>query len=648
MSDLGRFRVLLIGIDAYPGKSWKPLSGCVNDIDGIQRLLINQAGIPPEHIQRLASPLPDTDHETAVPEAPATLSNIRSALGDLGSESVSSGDRVFIYYAGHGASAEIKVGDHVFFRESLVAADAELLLDLEFNQLIARIAARTHSVTVVLDSCQSAGATRSASNYGGTPRFIDLQAMGRGAISIPAQQPGSLAMRTRGVTSGLAELVDQCQVVAGCLNHELANEETEPGSDGVKHGRLTRSLMNALDGMSETEIRTVPWGRVWHKMREEVVTAQPDQHLWMSGNLARAVLAGPPTDGDVGLGISRSGDVEYKIDAGTLSGITVGARLAVYAETPFRFPPLNSSEDHNARISDVMLVATSASRGSATAQPEGEPFDLPPGARARLVRAGADPVLCCAIVPEEDELIAALAASPLLKITSQREAEVCLERRKDGRWALTDDLHGSGDGEPVLFSLTEGQFQIAPAVLEHYLAYSLPFRMAKQCTDLPGAMQVRLLQCPSNFSSIPTEVDVGKLPEVTSLSDTTYQLKPGTKFCIRVHNASDEILRVAVVNSAGSGRVEMVGIQSIDPRATDVFWQGNTIGEPFVAVAEGAGRDRLVTIGTTLLEKDLNYLATNISFAESTRFKRGILSGNAPSGPPVEQWTATETIVRIG
>ena len=248
----------------------------------------------------------------------------------------------------------------MFYRESLVAVDTELLLDLEINRLISRIAARTHAVTVILDCCQSAGATRSVSNYGGQPRFIELEATGQKAIAVPPEDRDSFATIGRGVTTGLSEHVDQCQIIAGCLNHELANEETEVGEDGVKHGRLTRSLMNALDGMSESEIRSVPWGRIWHKMREEVETAQPDQHLWMSGNLARAVLAGPPTDGDVGLGITRVGDKEYAIDAGTLSGITVGAQLAVYADTPFKFPSLNSVEDHQARVSDILLRVTAS------------------------------------------------------------------------------------------------------------------------------------------------------------------------------------------------------------------------------------------------------------------------------------------------
>ena len=91
----------------------------------------------------------------------------------------------------------------------------------------------------------------------------------------------------------------------------------------------------------------------------------------------------------------------------------------------------------------------------------------------------------------------------------------------------------------------------------------------------------------------------------------------------------------------------MVGTQAIDARGDRRFLAGKHNWSPFVASAEGGGIDRLVAIGTTLLEKDLSYLATNICFEDVVRTTRGMLSGNAPSGPPVEQWTATETIVRI-
>ena len=63
MAAAPKFHVLLVGIDSYKSR---PLHGCVNDIDAVQRLLIESAGIEGELITRLASPHLGDKHETKV------------------------------------------------------------------------------------------------------------------------------------------------------------------------------------------------------------------------------------------------------------------------------------------------------------------------------------------------------------------------------------------------------------------------------------------------------------------------------------------------------------------------------------------------------------------------------------------------------
>src|SRR5262245_40352775 len=157
------YRALLIGIDAY---SRCPLSGCVNDIDAIQSILLKGLEVPPSQIERLASPHRGAKHDKTLPQKPATLENIRAAFARL-AEASAEGTRVFIYYSGHGMRTKLAfANERAADRESLVpvdfdaTSDPRLPYDYELNKLLGDITARTRSVTCILDCCHSAGAAR--------------------------------------------------------------------------------------------------------------------------------------------------------------------------------------------------------------------------------------------------------------------------------------------------------------------------------------------------------------------------------------------------------------------------------------------------------------------------------------------------------
>ena len=114
---------LLIGIDRYTG-FMPPLNGCVNDIDAMQRILIDRLRVAPDRIRRLASPRDGAAHEIDVPSRPATRDNILAALRNLGGEQVAREDRVFIYYSGHGTGLTVESQGVKAAREALVAVNA--------------------------------------------------------------------------------------------------------------------------------------------------------------------------------------------------------------------------------------------------------------------------------------------------------------------------------------------------------------------------------------------------------------------------------------------------------------------------------------------------------------------------------------------
>ena len=623
-TEHGAYHVLLIGIDAYKSK---PLKGCVNDIDSIQRLLIDRAKIPTSQITRLVSPHPTYVPDTTVRADEATRANIVAALARLGSADVAPTDRVLIYYAGHGTRLEVDDGGTsafrgtiTRFREALVPVDGSLegptvLFDFELNALLADISRRTNgAVTVILDCCHSSGATRSLEPSGTNTRFIDLaeEEGHHGPVRLSddllqilsATVPSSSA--TESDATDEAASVQDCQVVAACLNHELAKETPRNVAEGeTRSGLLTRSLVDALTEIPDEELTTATWGRFWNQVRARIETdpETPVQHSWMSGGLARAWLAGPPNDGDVGLRIERPDGKanEYLINAGTIAGITKGARIAVYGVEPFTFPPLGSNDDEAARIGSLLEV-TEASLSGAKAAAVGVPFDLPVGARGRVVAAGESERLPCAVVPEDPAIVAALRASDLLEVTSEARAVVRLEKEDDGTWVLRDDVHGARPGDPVLARLGPDEVvDDARRVVEHYLRYAGPIRMADRCGDLPNALEMSLLDCRADMMT-GGKVDEGKisnLPELARETDGSYALRPNADYCIRIRNASREKLLVHLFNSDVSGEVALMGYQEVDGRTVDHFWAGGETGLPFFAVLpDGSEKciDRFVAI----------------------------------------------------
>jgi hypothetical protein len=639
------YRVLLIGIDAYPVR---PLAGCVNDIDAIQEVLLTNAGIPPDRIRRLASPRAGARHSAAIPERPASLANIRAELDALASDGVSENDRVLVYYSGHGARAAVAGPEGAYYREALVPVDvgdgdAQLLFDAELNQKLAAITARTRMVSVFLDCCHSLGATRDASGPGRATRVLDL------AKDLGRTRPVTMPRSATGDGGAGIGAVDHCQVVAACFDHELAQEDDDAA--GRRQGLLTRALVSQLRRLEGEAIRTIRWSHVWAKTSGAVESANPAQHPWLIGSYARPVLGGPAIERDDGIGLEKTGPNEYRIDAGTLADVGEGAQLAVYGETPAYFPDLGSPVDRDARIGPVLRV-TSAERMRAVARSEGEPFDLPPGARARVVvpaeRVG------CAVVPPDASLATALAASPLISVAPPGAAEVRLERGETGLWSLADTINGAAPEYPPLVTLPDADPPIPRRVVEHYVTYSRPLRMAARCQDLPGQLRMKLLMCPEDG----LEADVAQttpLAAATGHPIFTHALQLGDTFCVEIRNASIRQLRVALVNCAASGRVEYLGDQIIEARAYYRFWLQAMQGNPFVVSKAGSKSryvDRMVAIGTTRLTADLRFLRSNIRFEDLLTVTRDVgekdIDASKSTGPRADRWTATQLTLGVG
>lgn len=657
------YHVLLVGVDDY---KTRPLHGCVNDIDAVQRVLLDRMGIAPAQIRRLASPHADAHHHpTEIHSEPATLDSLCNALAELGKpDRVGPTDHVFIYYAGHGARDGFSSDGRRFHREALVPADWDprareprLLYDFQLNELLRAIVDKTRSVAFVMDCCHAAGATRDFFDPGDwTPRFLELPP-GDGSRSGPLPAARGALPASTGHPERLAASIEDCQVVSACLAHERAQEGRGP--DGASQGLFTRALLAALKGVPDAELGTVTWGRIWQVLCADVQKTNPGQHASLIGHLGRAVFGGPPGEGDTGIPVLPRED-GYRLEIGELAGVTRGAKLAVYGPQPVYFSRLGSEEDRKERVG--VLRVTEASRATATATAEGSPFELPPGARARLVDPGQKERLRYAVVPRDAHVERLLAGTPLLELVENPvQADVRLELG-DGRWFVTDGIHGTGrvkvpgtnrgDDTPVLFTLLPAELDCARDVLEHYYLYSRPLRIAERADDLPrGSLELRVLQCAQGTVSA-GEAQTGGLPEAPSRAERSYLVQSGMLVCFEATNQTPHRLRVTLLNSAASGKVQLLGDEIVEAGAHHVFWAGGALGSPFqMTPPRGFDRciDRLVAIGRTSVGHDLSHLRVDRSFAEIIQRSRssGRGAGDRPGekASVLEHWTATEVII---
>jgi len=150
---------VVIGIDDYA--KWPKLRYAVNDARGMRELLMRKYGFKPENVHSLFN-------------QDATRKNILSLLGDKLAESVQKEDRVFIFYAGHGATRHLPSGRDLGY---IVPVEADVnnyqgqSISMSNFQDIAEAIPAKH-VFFVMDSCYSGLALTRGAGRPNSENFI--------------------------------------------------------------------------------------------------------------------------------------------------------------------------------------------------------------------------------------------------------------------------------------------------------------------------------------------------------------------------------------------------------------------------------------------------------------------------------------------
>lgn len=666
MSHAERYHVLLIGCNQYP-PSQPSLRGCVNDIDAIERLLLDEPGIgtPASQIQitRLADPLTnDTStsrfiSETRVP----TKANIVAALRALGSEDVRRQDRVLIYYSGHGYQTQRRLSSGWF--ECLVPSDLNYLYDDELNGLIAAITRRTTDVTIILDCCHAAGATRA---------IFEKPSHGAVRAATPRDQPGeppdpTLVAEGGGERTGGMHLLQATDpdylVIAACLADEKAQEDAL--DDSTTHGLLTYGLLKILDSLRPEQRKALRWDDIWSRLLETMNKTAASRGLnsqnpWMIGRMERRVFGGLWSPKGSGFLISENGDGTYTIDAGTLVGITPGAILEVFGSSS---SPSSDDllDDQQVQVGRVKVIH--ATLATCIAEAIQSPIEhLPRRARARIVSLGISEGLRVGLDSVDDELKAILAESPLLECQepSNLVPEVWLKQTAEG-WEISNDMNSAlaqlqleipSHPQPYQLALRDG--------LNAYAHYNLVLRLPKRYNDpeLNQAIGVILHDCSDSEQVRQVDPKQPTLPELPCNADRIYDVASATPYCVRLTNLHWQTLYFTVFNCTALGKVEFLGDVSIRPRDVETLWAKVEHRKPFKAVPDNPNIDtidRLIVLATTVKNVSLRGLEIRQSVqAVIDKAKAFYLSPErTPKGSdvedeyPREQWTAVTVPLKI-
>lgn len=265
---------LIIGIGHYSNAAIPSLKGVQHDMGSAQQMAANM-GIPDENISYLR-------------DDQATAAHIRQAIARL-NQRLQSGDRLFVYYSGHGTRWHESGSAEGMCTEGLVATDGDVLSNREMGKLLEPLARKTDKMMVFYDSCFSGGVvanpmkTRALTinNTLYTPKFT--------AESAPGSCFSPSNFKTRSLSTALKEQGGLPQNIV----HIAASKPDEVSFDNAQRGGLAttawRDCLNGeardLDGSGAITVDEVT--RCAQSKLDENLANQPGvlgQHMTVGGN----------------------------------------------------------------------------------------------------------------------------------------------------------------------------------------------------------------------------------------------------------------------------------------------------------------------------------------------------------------------------
>lgn len=367
------FWALLVGIDEYQAESVPKLNGCVNDVEAMRVFLMNQLGVPENHIRI---------HANQQATRAAILHSFEEFLID--NPGIAFKDQILFHYSGHGSQMKDTTSvEPDGYNETIVPHDSRTfdiydIPDKTLAALLTRLAQRKgDNITVILDSCHSGSGTRR----------IELPGTARVRLAPiddrlpPADLDANLlaGTSTRGAgPSGWATMGMPHVLLAGCRDRELSNEywSKSESQEGVWHGALTYFTLQAL----QQKAPDTTYAELHERVAAQVNAIYRDQTPQCEGNRDRVVFEGLQVQRDPFITVQRVEGNVFTLGAGLVHGLRQGSELALY-------PPEIRTRQHLPAAPLATVIVEEVAATTARARIEGEHDQLIPlHARALITK----------------------------------------------------------------------------------------------------------------------------------------------------------------------------------------------------------------------------------------------------------------------
>jgi hypothetical protein len=557
---------LLIGIDCYkPNKLYKSLKGAVRDINLVDKFLRETLKVPAERIRKLTSINEDDTVLLAArsaQEQEPTYENIVNAFNEI-TETAQRGEQVYIHYSGHGGNPptvypNLKQGSEQK-DEGIVpmdigdAPDGRYLRDVEMTTLLKRMTDKELIVTVILDCCNSGGATRGDAEIRSSVEPDPLVRTHNSSVGKLEELEQNWLELTRNRRIGVAGLPEAREYVllAACRDNEYAYEYAVNGGT-QRNGALTYWM---IDTLTSVAINGQP---LTYKLLHDRVNAQiqskfPQQMPMILGESDRLVFGTNRWSTPFTIIVIKVSDTQITLNAGQAQGLTKGTRFSIYP------PGTTDFTDIEKRVAIVEISKPpGASESVATIlKPEEGGIavkgKIEPGAPAVMVSAPVDLVQRVRFTDDKVEGGQEHELPPNL-VGRQKEALDKVRQALAGNGWVVEE----GEGETALYQVAidrEGNYEICRNMpipnLRPLLSIDDPTAPKRVVDRLVHLAKYQAVESLDNSSSkLAQAIEVELLQEDGTAFDDPKNpvVNNGDIVCLRLTNKGEQPLKVAVLD----------------------------------------------------------------------------------------------------